>query len=135
MTIIKISIESKVFYAELLETPTASAIIQTLPIQSYANTWGDEIYFEVAAQATLEPGAQAQVEVGDLAYWPSMPAFCIFFGPTPASTNQAPVAASPVNVFGRLVNADWEQLRKVKHEESITVEVADTESSGVEEIK
>ncbi|MBK8501629.1 MAG: hypothetical protein IPL46_05155 [Saprospiraceae bacterium] len=47
--------------------------------------WGDEIYFHAPTQTRLESHAKAEVNVGDLAYWPTMPAFCIFFGPTPAS--------------------------------------------------
>jgi hypothetical protein len=49
----------------------------------------------------LEPDAREEVEVGDLGYWPTGPAFCIFFGPTPVSTDQKPRAYSPVNIFGR----------------------------------
>ena len=50
----------------------------------------------------LEPDARADVAVGNLAYWPAGPAFCIFFGPTPVSTGDQPRAYSPVNVFGRV---------------------------------
>ena len=62
--------------------------------------WGHEIYFEIPLQLELEDDARQDVEVGDLAYWPSGPAFCIFFGPTPVSLGDAPRAYSPVNVFG-----------------------------------
>jgi uncharacterized protein len=41
--------------------------------------------------------------MGDLGYWPPGSAFCIFFGPTPASHGQEIRPASPVNVFGRVV--------------------------------
>ena len=109
MTRIKISAGGQVFYASLLDTPTAQAIIEALPFRSNANTWGDEIYFQVPAYAELEPDARARVEVGDLAYWPSMPAFCIFFGPTPVSNDGTPVAASKVNVFGKLEELDLDQ--------------------------
>ena len=88
--------------AELFETPTGKAIFDALPIQSNVNTWGDEIYFGISVQAELEAEAKAEVSVGDLAYWPSGPAFCIFFGPTPVSRGDAPRAYSPVNVFGRI---------------------------------
>ncbi|MEJ2559592.1 MAG: cyclophilin-like family protein, partial [Anaerolineae bacterium] len=37
-------------------------------------------------------------------YWPVGHAFCIFFGPTPASTGERPRAYSPVNVLGRVVS-------------------------------
>ena len=122
MTRIKISIGSRVFYGELYDTPTAAAIASALPFEASAITWGDEIYFDVPAHASLEPGAKAEVNVGDLAYWPSMPAFCIFFGPTPVSYDEKPLAASAVNVFGRLEEVDVEQLRSIRDGEKIAVE-------------
>jgi len=51
----------------------------------------------------LENDARPEVEVGDLGYWPSGPAFCIFFGPTPVSRDEKPRAYSPVNIFGRII--------------------------------
>jgi hypothetical protein len=124
VTRIKISAGNKIFHAELYDTPTGLAISNALPFESTANIWGDEIYFEVPAQTALEPEARARVEVGDLAYWPSMPAFCIFFGATPVSHDGTPVAASAVNVFGRLEEVDVEALRRVRDGERILVELA-----------
>jgi hypothetical protein len=40
--------------------------------------------------------------VGELGYWPPGSAFCIFFGRTPASTDDRPRAASAVNILGRI---------------------------------
>ena len=111
--------------AELFETPTGKAIYDALPIQRNVNCWGDEIYFEIPVQSTLEENAKAEVSVGDLAYWPNMPAFCIFFGATPVSTGSAPVAASPVNVFGKLSRVDLEDLRRIPDGENVTVEKID----------
>ncbi|MGE5509346.1 MAG: cyclophilin-like fold protein [Chitinophagales bacterium] len=88
--------------AELNETKTAGAIRAALPIEARANTWGDEIYFSIPVKLGGENG-RAEVAVGDLGYWPPGNAFCIFFGPTPASVDREPRAASPVNVFGKLV--------------------------------
>ncbi len=111
--------------AELFETPTGKAIYDVLPIQRNVNCWGDEIYFEIPVQSKLEADAKAMVSVGDLAYWPNMPAFCIFFGPTPVSTGSEPVAASPVNVIGKLVKVDMEDLRRIPDGENVTLERAD----------
>ena len=88
--------------AMLLETPTGQAILDALPLEGSANVWGDEIYFDVPLQLELEDGAREEVAVGDLAYWPSGPALCIFFGPTPVSRGSEPRAYSPVNVFGQV---------------------------------
>ena len=100
--------------AEIFDTDTGRAILEALPFQSQANTWGNEIYFSVPANTILEPGARAEVQIGDLAYWPTMPAFCIFFGPTPASYGDEPRAASAVNVFGKLLNVDLSILQSVR---------------------
>ena len=76
---IKIKTDKHEFIASLNDSPTARIIYDNLPIESQVNTWGDEIYFGISAHADLEPGSKAEVKVGDLAYWPTMPAFCIFF--------------------------------------------------------
>jgi len=100
---LSISIGTLVLEAELLDTPTASRILDALPIEGSANVWGDEIYFDIPLSLAPEADARAEVEVGDLAYWPAGPAFCIFFGPTPVSTDERPRAFSPVNIFGRVL--------------------------------
>jgi hypothetical protein len=98
--------------AELLDTPTGKAIGAALPIEGRANVWGDEIYFEIPVEMSGEEDARADVEVGELGYWPPGSAFCIFFGPTPVSPGEAPRAASPVNVFGK-VEGDATIFRQV----------------------
>ena len=100
---ISISVENVSVEAEMLDTPTACKIFDALPFESTANVWGDEIYFDIPLSLDQEPDARADVEIGDLAYWPAGPAFCIFFGPTPVSTGDQPRAFSPVNVFGRVL--------------------------------
>lgn len=118
---ISIQIGDRVFNAEIFDTPTGQAILQGLPWESNTSTWGDEIYFHVSARSTLESDAKSVVEIGDLAYWPTMPAFCIFFGPTPASIGNESRAASAVNVFGRLIDFDIDDLREVEGGEKVRV--------------
>ena len=89
--------------AELNNTITAHKIYEILPIEGTVNVWGEEIYFEIPLKIDMEPEARADVEVGTLAYWPSGSAFCIFFGPTPVSTDEKPRAYSPVNIFGHIL--------------------------------
>jgi hypothetical protein len=101
--IITISVEDLTVDAELVPSATAIKILETLPFESTVNTWGDEIYFTIPVAMQQEPYARAEVEIGELAYWPMGKAFCIFFGPTPVSRDEKPRAYSPVNVFGRVL--------------------------------
>ena len=117
---INISIGNLTVEAQMLDTPTASEILKALPFESMANLWGDEIYFDIPLRLAQEPEASADVEVGDLAYWPAGPAFCIFFGPTPVSTGDQPRAFSPVNVFGRVLG-DARRFKNVANGASIKV--------------
>jgi hypothetical protein len=86
--------------AVLNDSPTASKIWEALPIEARGNTWGDEIYFSIPVKAEQEKEAREIVAVGELGYWPPGSAFCIFFGRTPASTDDRPRAASAVNIIG-----------------------------------
>lgn len=109
---ITISAELVSMEAELNDSPTAQMVWDALPITGRANTWGDEVYFEIPVRTEQAPGARADVEVGELGYWPVGHAFCIFFGPTPASSGDRPRAASPVNILGRVLG-DATEFRKV----------------------
>ena len=109
--------------ATLQDTPTTEKIWAALPIEGRANTWGDEIYFSIPVEAPAEPDARTEVEVGDLGYWVDGKGFCIFFGPTPASTGANPVAASNVNVFGK-VDGDATIFKPVPGGETVVIEKA-----------
>ena len=124
MTKVLITVGTISMEAELNNSPTATKIQKTLPIQGTANTWGDEIYFEIPVEAAQEPDARAGVDVGELGYWPVGHAFCIFFGPTPASTDARPRAYSPVNVIGRVLG-DATQFRAVRSGADVQIERAD----------
>jgi uncharacterized protein len=87
--------------AVLNQSETARAIWAALPIEARGSTWGDEIYFGIPVDRGEEE-ARAVVDLGDLAYWPPGKAFCIFFGPTPASHGDECRPASPVNVVGKI---------------------------------
>lgn len=103
------------FEAELADkdSPTLSALVKNLPIESSVNRWGDEIYFFVDFEVPLEKDARKEMKVGEMAYWPKGPALAIFFGRTPVSRGDAPMAASECNIVGR-VNANPHELRKAK---------------------
>lgn len=126
---IRFIIEDKQITAELIDKnpKTANAIWNALPLQSRINTWGDEIYFGTIVKVD-EENAQERVEIGDVAYWPEGRCICVFFGKTPASTNEKaseskiphsfiaqqgynflcdkkPKAYSPVNVFAKITSS------------------------------
>ncbi len=109
--------------AELYDTPTAQTIYDALPIAAQIHTWGKEIYFSVDIKLSLENDAREEVNEGELAYWPAGPAFCIFFGPTPASTGNKPKAFSPVNVFGK-IGLNFKILGNIRNGTQIVVEKA-----------
>ena len=106
--------------AELNDSETAQAVYDVLPVSGTANVWGEEIYFSIPVHLEQSPDAIQEVEVGDLGYWPAGDAFCIFFGPTPVSTGDKPMAYSPVNVFGK-VSGDATLLRKISNGEKVRV--------------
>jgi len=106
------------FEAELFDTPTTRILVNELPVAGSTNIWGEEIYFPLTFTAETESNAREELEEGDLAYWPPCKAFCIFFGPTPASTSSRPRAYSPVNAFGR-IKRDLEDLKQGGQNENI----------------
>ena len=120
---IKITAGTVEVFATLVACATADAIWNALPLKSTAQTWGDEIYFDVPVHAGLDDTAREVVDKGDLGYWPSGPAFCIFFGPTPMSRGEEIRPASAVNVFGK-VAGDLSVLKKVRSGSAIVVEKA-----------
>ncbi len=101
--IITISADGISIDAELGTSATATKIFEALPFEGIVNTWGQEIYFTIPVTLQQEPDARAEVDIGEIAFWPMGKAFCIFFGPTPVSQDENPRAYSPVNVFGRLL--------------------------------
>lgn len=68
----------------------------------------------------LEPGARADVEIGEIGCWPAGNAFCVFFGPTPMSKSNKPRAASPVTIIGK-VTGDAEKLSSTRDGEEIVI--------------
>ena len=106
--------------ADLNDSNTAQSIWDALPIEGRVNTWGDEIYFSIPVDVGLE-NAKAVVSEGDLGYWPPGSAFCIFFGPTPASEGKEIRPASPVNIFGKIIG-DSKVFKKASSGAKIIIE-------------
>jgi len=89
--------------AELTDSAAGRAVFAALPIRAEARTWGDEIYFGIPVSQPLDESAAELVDVGDLGFWPTGKAFCIFFGPTPMSRGSEIRPAGAVNVIGKVL--------------------------------
>ena len=118
---IRIIVDDISAVAELSNSKTSEAIWDALPIENTVNTWGEEIYFEIPVKSALDENAKKVVEKGDLGYWPSGRAFCIFFGPTPASKGDEIRPASAVNIVGK-VSGDVEAFKSVQDGTNIKLE-------------
>lgn len=118
---IKMTIGSVVLEAELLETPTAEAIWNALPITSKANTWGEEVYFSTPVHVKREPDARDVVQPGELAFWIEGDSIAIGFGRTPISQGNEIRLAARTNIWGK-AKGDVKQLKSVKSGAPIKVE-------------
>jgi len=107
--------------AELNDNPTAKSIADILPIKANAMRWGGEIYFSIPLSAELENDSRDLLKPGELGYWPTGEAFCIFFGPTPASQRDEIRAASAVNIIGK-ISGDYSPLWDVPDGADIVIE-------------
>ena len=117
---IEIIVEDVKVEAELNDSTTAKKINSKLPIEALAQRWGGEIYFSIPVTAELESDSREVLEAGELAFWPTGNAFCIFFGPTPASHGDEIRAASAVNIIGKM-KGDWTKLWDVPNGSSIVI--------------
>jgi len=118
---IAIKAGGSVFEAELNDSVTGKAIYGALPIRAKAQRWGGEIYFSIGVNCELEQDSREVMEEGELGYWPPGTAFCIFFGPTPASGGDEIRAASVVNIVGRM-KADLSGLWDVPDGTEVRIE-------------
>lgn len=118
---IKILTKDYEITAEMIDKnpKTADTIWNSLPFESEVNTWGEEIYFSIPVKLELE-NPQDVVDIGDIGYWPTGKAFCIFFGQTPMSEPRKIRPASAVNIFAK-VTSDIEVLKKIKDGDKIKV--------------
>jgi len=99
---IQIRIANRTVSASLNESQTATKFYDLLPLTISMQRWGDEYYGDCGLSVSQSPDARQDMEVGELAIWPTGRALCIFFGPTPASPSEKPRAISPVNPIGSI---------------------------------
>lgn len=72
----------------------------------------------------LDETAKEIVDMGELGYWPTGRALCIFFGPTPISEGDEIRPVSAVNIVGK-VEGDPKVFKKVSVGTKVYVEKAE----------
>src|ERR1044072_5081685 len=85
---------------DLLETQTAKGILEALPFEATAQTWGEGGYLATPGKAKLEEDARQVVEPGTVCFWTEGDAIALPYGRTPISTDERPKLASPWHVRG-----------------------------------
>jgi hypothetical protein len=113
--------------ANLRETPTAKQLVSALPCSARAQTWGEEVYFELPVRATLEADARQVVEPGAVCFWVEGSALALPYGRTPASQGSEPRLVTRCNVLGKIEGNPGE-LSKIKSGAAIRVELSSRNS-------
>lgn len=125
MSRIRITWNSGEVIAALRDTPTVKALLAVLPCESSANTWGEEVYFNVPLTAKSEADAEQVVDPGTVCFWVEGRALALPFGPTPISRGKECRLVTRCNVLGRLEGAAA-ALGSVRDGEAIRVALIDS---------
>jgi uncharacterized protein len=108
--------------ATLEDTPTARALVSALPLNAKAQTWGEEVYFEIPAAAKLEAGAKQVVPAGSVCFWVEGGSLALPWGRTPVSQGDESRLVTRCNVLGA-IDGDPRQLASVRSGDTITLTV------------
>ena len=117
---VKISWPKGAATATLEDTPTAHALVAALPVNAWAQTWGEEVYFELPVKATLERDAKQVVAPGTVCFWVEGSSLALPWGRTPISEGDEPRLVTRCNVLGK-IDGDARQLASVRSGDAITV--------------
>lgn len=110
---------------DLRDTPTAQAVLEALPFEAMAQTWGEEVYFTAPLRGLVrEPDARDVVELGEAAVWVEGSAIALGYGRTPVSRGDEIRLVAPVNVLGR-AREDLRALAAVRDGDPVRVERGD----------
>ena len=118
---IKITVGDVSIRIEPRDTPTARALIEALPFDASASTWGDEVYFRTPVRVGREAEARDVVDPGEIAFWTDGDAIAICFGPTPIARAGESRLASPSNVWADAID-DVRALEAVRSGDRVRVE-------------
>jgi len=106
--------------ATLDDTPTAKALVAALPLTARAQTWGEEVYFEIPVETALERGAKQVVPAGTVCFWVEGSSLALPWGRTPISEGKESKLVSPCNVLGR-IDGDARDFASVRSGDAITL--------------
>jgi uncharacterized protein len=106
--------------ASLEDTPSARALVAALPVKAKAQTWGEEVYFEIPITARLESTAKQVVPPGTVCFWTEGSSLALPWGRTPVSEGDESRLVTPCNVLG-MIDGDPRQLASVRSGDGITV--------------
>lgn len=99
---------------------TVKLFLENLPFTVGSNLWGEEVYTDETQIEMSEENAKPIVELNDVAYWPTGKAICLFYGSTPIGEKNEIKPYSPVNIIGKILNADKKILSELKNGTRIT---------------
>ena len=119
---INLKFSSYTINIKLRSNKTASAIKNILPFKSIVKTWGDEIYFEIPIEESLdlENDAKDIINIGEIAYWIEGKCIAIGYGKTPISKGNEIKLAARTNIWGdALLNI--KELNKIKDGDEVVV--------------
>jgi hypothetical protein len=117
---IRISWPKGAVSATLNDTPTARALVAALPLKAKAQTWGEEVYFELPVKAALEGSAKQVVPPGTVCFWTEGSSLALPWGRTPVSEGDESRLVTRCNVLGA-IDGDPRQFASVRNGDSITV--------------
>jgi len=117
---IRISWPKGAVNATLDDTPTARALVAALPLKAKAQTWGEEVYFDIPVTAVIERGAKQVVPPGSICFWVEGGALALPWGRTPVSEGDESRLVTRCNVLGK-IDGDPRQLASVRPEDAIAV--------------
>jgi uncharacterized protein len=108
--------------ATLEDTPTVRALVAALPLKAKAQTWGEEVYFDIPVTAVLERDAKQVVPPGSVCFWVEGSALALPWGRTPVSEGDESRLVTRCNVLGK-IDGNPRELASVRAGDTITLTI------------
>src|SRR5258708_39091674 len=106
----------------LKDTPTGRALVAALALKAKAQTWGEEVYFDIPVTSLLERDAKQVVPPGSVCFWVEGSALALPWGRTPVSQGDESRLVTRCNVLG-MIDSDPRHLASARSGGVITVQV------------